>query len=518
MQIGRAEIYTDEAVVTADNVIKILQNAIPKHVSNAERCNFLLEYEAGNQRKTRVKKYRSDIDNWCVDNLANEITDFKLSYNWGNPVTMIQRGEKDSGNENEAQAIALLNECYEAERIKKKTQELARFVEICGIGYTIVGINTEWVGGDSYFTLNVLDPRNAFVIRSSYYLDRRPILGVTYRSDSQGNRFFTCFSKDMRFEIKNMYEITNGKEKRKETWGHMQRSGEENPLKMIPIVEWIRSCDRMGCFERQVPELDNLNLLVSDFTNGVEQNIQCLWLWTDIELPKDEKGNEVSPRSNDAVRVFTSQDGKTPNIKPLVMEQDYTGMINQMAYRVNRIKEKCNVPQRNDNSGGSTGIAMSDATGWTNAEIEASKQDQIKESCKEDEIRVVLAAIKECPYTPADSPLLNLRHSDVKPSIKRQKNYEMTTKINAFATGVSHGIAPEWMIPTINLFDDPQQVILDSKEYMERYLKSAFNENSVKQEQTASEQKPNTDRLSGDESDQIGNSPNIDGMRMEQGG
>lgn len=518
MQIGRAEIYTDESVVTADNVIKILQNAISKQVSNAERCNFLLEYEAGNQGKTRVKKYRSDIDNWCVDNLANEITDFKLSYNWGNPVTMIQRGEKDSGNENEAQAIALLNECYEAERIKKKTQELARFVEICGIGYTIIGINTEWVDGDSYFTLNVLDPRNAFIIRSSYYLDRRPILGVTYRIDSQGNRFFTCFSKDMRFEIKNMHEITNGKEKRKETWGHMQRSGEKNPLKMIPIVEWIRSCDRMGCFERQIPELDNLNLLVSDFTNGVEQNIQCLWLWTDIELPKDEKGNEVSPRSNDAVRVFTSQDGKTPNIKPLVMEQDYTGMINQMVYRVNRIKEKCNVPQRNDNSGGSTGIAMSDATGWTNAEIEASKQDQIKESCKEDEIRVVLAAIKECPYTPADSPLLNLRHSDVKPSIKRQKNYEMTTKINAFATGVSHGIAPEWMIPTINLFDDPQQVILDSKEYMERYLKSAFNENSVQQEQTASEQKPNDDRLSGDESDQIGNSPNIDGMRMEQGG
>lgn len=518
MQIGREEIYTDEPIVTADNVIKILQNAISKQTSNAEHCNFLLEYEAGNQRKTRVKKYRSDIDNWCVDNLANEISDFKLSYNWGNPITIIQRGDKDSGNENEAQAIALLNECYEAERIKKKTQELARFVEICGIGYTIVGINTEWVDGDSYFTLNVLDPRNAFIIRSSYYLDRRPILGVTYRSDSQGNRFFTCFSKDMRFEIKNMHEITNGKEKRKETWGHMQRSGEENPLKMVPIVEWIRSCDRMGCFERQILEMNNINLLVSDFTNDVDQNTQAIWHGNDVEFPKDDDGKEQHPKTNDWMITETTRDGKTPFVKPLSIQYDYQGMLQNIITRRALILQKCNVPQRNDNSGGSTGIAMSDATGWTNAEIEASKQDQIKESCKEDEIRVVLAAIKECPYTPADSPLLNLRHSDVKPSIKRQKNYEMTTKINAYATGVSHGIAPEWMIPTINLFDDPQQVILDSKKYMERYLKSAFNENSSQQEQTASEQKPNADRLSGDESDQIENSPNIDGMRMEQGG
>ncbi len=520
MQIGRLEIFTDEPEITEKNVIRVLRNALPKHLINAARCDFLLNYEAGEQPLKRIKTYRKDINIEVSDNLANEITEFKLGFNWGNPITLVQRGEQDSGNKNETKPISLLNECYRAEKHEAKTQQLARFVEICGIAFTYIDINTEYQDGDSYFTLNVLDPRATFVIKSSYYVDHRPMLAVSYREDEMGNKYFTCFSKYQRFEISGEYKIKNGEIQKDDkgnpitNWFERERSGEANPLEIIPIVEWIRSYDRMGCFERQIPEMDALNIAVSDFFNDVDQNCQAIFHANDIEFPKDEQGDEQHPKTNDWVVTNTTQDGKTPFINPIAIAYDYNGMLNQFAFRTSRIKEKCNVPSRNDNSGGSTGIAMSDATGWTNAEVEAGRQDLIKDSCKMEEVKVALAAIKKSPYVPSDNPLLDLRYSDAKANISRQKNYEMASKINTYATGVSHGLAPEHMIPAINFFPDPQQVIADSKPFIERYLKSAFNEQSNTSNSNANlEKKPNADRLQQDYSDQIENSPMLDSDR-----
>ncbi len=518
MSIGRIEIFTDEPEITSQNVIKVLQKAVPTHLINASRCDFLLRYEAGEQPLKRKKKYRSDIDIQVSDNLANEITEFKLGFNHGNPITLVQRGEKDSGSKNEAEAISLLNECFWSEKYEAKSQQRFRFMEITGLGYSYIDINTEYQDGDSFFTYNTLDPRTTFIIKSSYYIDHRPMLAVSYREDEMGNRYYTCFSKYQRFEISGELKITNGKSEKDDkgnsvvNWFERERSGEANPLEIIPIVEWIRSYDRMGCFERQIPEMDALNIAVSDFFNDVDQNCQAIFHANDIEFPKTPDGEEQHPKTNDWVMTNTTQDGKTPFINPIAIAYDYSGMLANISFRRGVILQKCNVPSRNDNSGGSTGIAMSDATGWTNAEVDAGMQDLIKDSCKMEEVKVALAAIKKSPYVPSDNPLLELRYSDTKPNISRQKNYEMTSKINTYATGVSHGLSPKHMIPAINFFPDPQQVITDSQPFVERYLRSAFNE----QNNTSSadlEKKPNDDRLEQDYSDQIENSPMLDSDR-----
>lgn len=518
MSIGRIEIFTDEPEITSKNVIKVLQKAMPMHLINASRCDFLLRYEAGEQPLKRKKTYRADIDINVSDNLANEITEFKLGFNHGNPITLVQRGEKDSGNKNEAEAISLLNECFWSEKYESKSQQRFRFMEITGLGYSYIDINTEYQDGDSFFTYNTLDPRTTFIIKSNYYIDHRPMLAVSYREDEMGNRYYTCFSKYQRFEISGELKITNGKLEKDDKgnsvvdWFERERSGEANPLEIIPIVEWIRSYDRMGCFERQIPEMDALNIAVSDFFNDVDQNCQAIFHANDIEFPETPDGEEQHPKTNDWVVTNTTQDGKTPFINPIAIAYDYNGMLANISFRRGVILQKCKVPQRSEASGGSTGIAMSDATGWTNAEVDAGMQDLIKDSCKMEEVKVALAAIKKSPFVPSDSPLLELRYSDTKPNISRQKNYEMTSKINTYATGVSHGLSPKHIIPAINFFPDPQQVITDSEPFIERYLRSAFNE----QNNTSSmvlEKKPNVDRLEQDYSDQIENSPMLDSDR-----
>ena len=508
---GRRIIWTDEREITADNIISVLQDAWASFSANRDECDYLLSYDAGEQPLQREKHYRPDINIVCIDNVANEVSNFWRGYMFGNEISLVQRGKIDNGKKNrsEHEAVALLNECYTTESGKSKTAELGRFVEITGIGYTYIDINTNYIPGDSYFKYTVIDPRYGFVVRSRAYTDHRVVLGVAFREDSKRNRYFTCFTDSERYEISGGKVVNEGRRRRdvEYKYFHGNRSGEFNPLGVIPIVEWVRDFDRMGCFERQLADMDTLNIEESDFANMVDQNVQALWHANDVEFVKDENGNTITPKSNDWVFTQTTRDGKTPSITPLAVPTEYSGIMQNITTKRATILQKCNVPQRNDNSGGSTGVAMSDATGWSQADVEATKQQGIMEGCKMQEVRVALEAIRNCPNTPSDSPLLTMRYSDVKPNVKRQKNYEMVTKANTFAVLIANQINGLHAINAINFFDDPQQVWEDSKENIEKYQKSLIANRTA--------QETNPQRAGSDESDQISNSPNIDGMDRE---
>ena len=90
----------------------------------------------------------------------------------------------------------------------------------------------------------------------------------------------------------------------------------------------------------------------------------------------------------------------------------------------------------------------------------------------------------------------------------------MTTKINAYATGVSHGIYYEDMINAINLFDDPQQVAENSRETTRKYLESVFDKQKNNPVGGMEEEKPNSDRIDQDKSDQESNSKMIGGTNV----
>ena len=519
---GRKKIYTDVPEITEQNVIEVLRTVILDHMEVAQDCESLMNFVSGIQPLQRVKTYRSDIDIQDIDNVADEITNFKTSFNWGNPINLVQHGENDGGTSGESKAIAELNNCYDAEKVRCKTQELANFVEITGICNTYTDVNTEYEDGDSYFKYMILDPRSSFKVYSSYYPDQRGMMDVTFRTDNGGNKYYTIFTKERRFEVVNLYTTRNAEGK----WDFGEGNNELNPLGMLPFVEWVRNVNRTGCFERQIDELNALNILTSDFANDVDQNTQCVWHANDIDFPvetyEDENGEEqqrvVHPTSNDWIETQTTPEGRTPFVNPLYVQYDYSGMLNNYLSKRALILQKCNVPSRNDNSGGSTGIAMSDATGWTNAEVEATQQDQLKNDSKLDEVKIALAACKLCKGFSSDSPLAKLKYSDVKPNIKRQKTYEMTTKINAFATAVSHGIDYKSMLQTINLFDDPQQVARDSEDTMQKFIDKTFGaevedievDKTQTQTKTQGIDAPVPSRLDQDRSDQIENSPRLD--------
>jgi SPP1 family phage portal protein len=521
---GRSIVWTDVPEVTSENIIDVLTKAFPVHLKNFRDIKFLDEYEKGKQplQRKEPKSYRPDIDFETVDNVAAEATEFNTSYRWGNPITLIQRGEIDAGEgKNESPDVALLNECYDAEDINSKNQELGRWVEICGVGYTFVDINSEYEDGDSYFTVDILDPKYAFLIRSNYYVDHRPMVGVSFRIDDNGLRHITAFTKYQRFEIEES-KIINGKSVDNSEMHHGNRSGETNPLGIIPIVEYIRSYDRTGCFERQIAEMDALNLLESNVLNQVDQQTQVVWHTNDVDFPVEEvevqnedgtttvEERVVKPESNDWLQTYTTPDGKQPFIRPLAMEYNYQGILENIMSKRSLILQKCGVPERNSANGGSTGVAMSDATGWSAAESSANKQQLITESAKMQEVKVVLRAIKKSADVPADSPLLNLKYRDIRPNVKRNRSFDLITKSNALATLLSHGVNGLHAFKTVNLFEDNTQVWVDSEEMITKYQKKLFEEE--KQESSGkNEAEKIPDRTASDISDQKDESPVVDG-------
>ena len=57
---GRKIIWTDEPEITYENVIDVLRDAILVHTANAQRIQFLLDYDGGDQ-----PIIRSDVfNNW----------------------------------------------------------------------------------------------------------------------------------------------------------------------------------------------------------------------------------------------------------------------------------------------------------------------------------------------------------------------------------------------------------------------------------------------------------------------
>lgn len=518
MQTGRIVLTTDVPEITYENVLDVLRDVFSTHIQNANRIQYLLDYDAGIQPIIRKnpKTYRPDIDCECIDNVAHQASEFWTSFAWGNPISLVQNG--DGKEKFVADGISELNKQYELAKIKTKTQDLGRYVTIGAICNVLVDVNMEWKKNKPYFTLDILDPRTSFVVKSSYYSDKRTMMGVTYRHDRiTGNNYYTCFTKDFRFEVVNLNEIANGDYTKKEAWRHQQRSGEVNPLGIVPIVEYFRAYDRMGVWEHQKSELDNLNLLISDFTNDVEQNTQAVWHTNDVDFPVERKvtdnedGTQTieetvrKPKSGEWMQTYTSADGKTPIVESLAINYDYTGMLNNIQYRRNKILEKCNVPLTNDNASNITGVAASNASGWDHAEAAATKLQMITESCKMDELEVVLAAIDKSPYVPQDSPLRLISLEDIEINIKRQKLYELSTKVNSIATLINTGINGGKVLNAIPVFDDPNEVWEASKETVEKIQKGNIKDDTT-----------NNDRTMQDLSDQVGNSPLIDKSRTNK--
>ena len=65
----------------------------------------------------------------------------------------------------------------------------------------------------------------------------------------------------------------------------------ENPMGVVPIVEYTFDEDRMGAFEKVIPLLDALNQTACDRQDSIEQFVQSILVILNSDLKEDELQN-----------------------------------------------------------------------------------------------------------------------------------------------------------------------------------------------------------------------------------
>lgn len=476
---GRRKIYTDEKEINSNNIIKVLSDAYSVHRKNQMEMQYLIDFEAGIQPLQRPKIVRPEINIEVTDNVANYVTEFKLAYFWGTPAMLIQRSDKDahntSANSDDAGISAMNEMLANGCSIGYKNQELGNFVEKVGIGYRLVDIKTDFSEEkEALVDICTLDPRFTFCIYSNSAKQKK-LLGVTFRK-IKGRIYYTCFTKQTR------YEISQGKIK----------SATINPMESIPIVEYERAVDRTGCFERHLSDCTELNTLVSDFANLTAQQTQEIWWGNDVDFPVDPKTKKpIEVKSGQWVLTSTTPDGKTPQIKALSNAFDTNATLTAIDTRWRRILQKCKVPTQQDSEGGgSTGTAMDMSSGWSAAETEAVREEQMASKAQREELRLIIKALEFVPETilPEKAPIRGIHVGDINFHFSRRKNYDMSVKANALSTLIKTGVHGRHALKFIDGFEDTEATWNDSREMIESIQQAAASGNAANEENQSDRQ------------------------------
>ena len=455
---GRQKILTDVQEITPANVIDVLNAALTVHNQNEQEINNLYSVYKGKQAiLNRKKDVRPEICNKIVVNLAKEIVDFKVGYMHREPIQYVSA---DSGDDS-TEEIVTLNKYMRSESKPYKDRRISKWNHICGTAYYMILPDTAMNRDENEapFEIFVLDPRSAFVVYLND-VDEPPVMSVKYVKKQDGTIVYTCYTDNVRYDIE---------------------SGEGNVKKIVnivdisetgnPIVEYPANEERTGAFEPVMTLLDAINNVQSNRVDGVEQFIQALLLFHNVNA--DEKTVEAL-RIEGALAYKDADPSMKGEVKYMTSELNQSQtqiLIDDMCEQVRHI---CGIPNRSGGgaSTSDTGQAVEMRDGFVDAMTRAGESiDQFRES----DMKILDKVINICSVLSG----LRLKTSNIEIKFFLQNHQNLTEKVNAIATLIGTGKFS--LIDCIGvgggLFADPEAVVKRS----EKYIKEQESKNAEQQ-------------------------------------
>lgn len=352
LRTGRKMIFTDYSEITDENILAVVEQGYIDHAPNRSDIVYLHKYYKGEQPILwKVKEVRPEINEKIVINIANEIVAFKVGYLVGKPIQYIS----SVADQRVSDAVASLNDMMRNEGKITKDRSLVEWQMIAGTGYRLVlpkkkrGEKVPW----EFYTL---DPRNAFVIYANDYT-QRPLVGVSYRIDINGNVTLTAYTENR------IYTIDKGSN---------SFTAEDNPLGWIPIIEYPANTARLGAFEVVLTVLDAVNELDSNRLDSVKQFVESLLVIynADFEDPDNVTANSI--RQAGMVQLRSTGENNA-DLKVISEKLDQTNTETLKQSLLNMIREIVGMPSQSDGSTGdsSNNGAVILKNGWQGAETRA---------------------------------------------------------------------------------------------------------------------------------------------------
>ena len=443
---GRRMIYTEVTEINEGNIIDVLQKALFTHLQNQSEIDYLYRYYRGDQPILgRKKEVRPEINNMVVENRANEIVSFKTGYLVGEPVQYVGRG----GDDAIAAEVLQLNDYMLSEDKAAKDNELVDWIHICGTSYrmTLPDATADVEEDEAPFEIFTLDPRYAFVVYS-VGLGNKPMMGVRYVIREDRTLVFSCWTENQYFEVWNTWTVIHSEEQ----------------ILGIPIIEYPANNARLGAFEIVIPLLDAINMTESNRIDGVEQFIQALMLFHNVDISED---NFNKLREQGAIKfkdIDSTLKGEITYLNSELNQAQTQTLVDSMYETVLTI---CGMPNRNGGSSTSdTGSAVIMRDGWSAAEARAKGMEPIFKKSEKEFLKLVLRICR-------DMGNLNLRLSALEIRFTRRNYENIAQKITVLTQMLAcDKLAPELAFTTCGAFSDPQVAYQMSLPYIEKALQS----------------------------------------------
>lgn len=427
---GRKKIFTDVSTITSENVAEVLRKAVTIHSGNRAEIEYLYNYYRGEQPiLSRTKDVRPEICNRVVENRANEIVSFKVGYLLGEPVQYVSNGDDADLSEK----ISRLNTYMVSEDKAAKDKELADWSHICGTSFRMVLPDSEASGeeDEAPFEVYTLDPRYCFVVYHNS-LGEPPVMAVKFVETEAEGVIYSIYTKDRYFEIKNEYEIIEDKEQ----------------ILGIPIIEYPLNNARLGAFEIVLPLLDAINTVDSNRMDGVEQFIQALMLFHNVDISSEDY---KQLRDEGAIKFKDVDPNFKADIDYLTAELNQAQTQTLIDHLYDTVLTICGMPNRNGGSSTSdTGSAVIMRDGWSAAEARAKDTELM---FKKSEKEFLKLALRICD----DLSELGLKMSSIEIRFTRYNYENISEKVNVLVTMLNNPkIAPQLGFIHCGLFSDPQ--------------------------------------------------------------
>lgn len=476
MLYGREMIFTDYSEVTPNNILDIINKAFSIHMRNVAEELYLFDYITGTQPILKRKKLiREEINEKVVINTASRIKNFKVGYEFSNPITYVQAGEvqalkgklekiiskifkKDESIKDDYR-ITALNEMLREQSKSSKDVLLADSFKTCGLGYRLILPNDN-ENELSLFKITTLNPTMAFVVYKNDAF-REPMLGVSYSIMDNGTIKIGAWSK------KNYFEIIRGIGLNASC--HPQFITKPWVYGEIPVIEYTNERNIQGrsfsCFESVISILDELNTVNSDRANDIAQFVQALLWLHNCDIDSEQKKTLVD---GDGVIVTKSTgDGKEAKITYLTQTLNQAEIQSYVDYLKEEVQEICGVPMFGISTGGSTGSATSMSNGYSEADTRALTSEQ-EFMQSERWSQNVMLAIARHHKDRDDADIGSLRVSDIGIKFTRNKSYNLADKVNAWATLIKNGADPLKATEIASFTTDTQQFAIDSMEMIRK--------------------------------------------------
>ena len=460
--MGRVKILTDYEYIDMSNIVQVMAPVLPMHQQNKAQETFLWRYYKGRQPiLDRVKESRPEICNKIVENRAQECVQFKVGYQFAEPLQYVPRSAEDDDPSGHMEAedafvdqVRVLNSlCYAAGK-DACDRNVFEWACVTGLGYRMLRAvpESERSDGDAPFAMYATDPRCTFVIYSASF-DQRPLAGVWVGSDANGD------------DILNVYTDSEVLVKK----AGLPWVSSPNPLG-ICIFEYELNNARQGVFEPALPILDAINNLESNRVDGIEQTVQSLMVFDNVNID-GELYDEMRERGALKIRSYDGATGKVYTVGE-VLDQSQTQTAKDDLYR--SFTAIVGIPAANKvvASSSDTGTAVMLRDGWTLAESHA-KSYELK--WREAE-RPMLAMLLDICRVQSEERV-DLRVRDIDMAFTR-RNYENTLVKAQVLTTMLHEdkIDPELAFAACNLFTDPTAAYLQSKAHYDAVKEQGLRE------------------------------------------